>query len=71
MLNLKIIAKILGTLLLLEALLLLTCLGVGLLYHESDYASFVYPALLSLGLAGGLKYFEFCVANTGGAFLML
>lgn len=57
MLNLKIIAKILGTLLLLEALLLLTCLGVGLLYHESDYASFVYPALLSLGLAGGLKYF--------------
>lgn len=56
MINLKIISKLLGTLLYLEALLLLTCFGVGLIYQETDYASFIYPALLSIGLATILRY---------------
>ena len=44
MINLKIIYKILGTLLILEVFLLLLCLGVGVFSGETDYATFGLPA---------------------------
>lgn len=56
MLNLKIIAKALGTLLSLEGLLFLICLLTGMFYREEDYLTFGIPALVSFGLAILLKY---------------
>lgn len=55
MLNFKIISKVLGTLLLLETLLLLVCLGTGLFYGERDWYTFTVPAITSLVLAVLLK----------------
>ena len=36
MINFKLIYKILGSLLLLEAMFILVCIGVSLFYHEDD-----------------------------------
>ena len=47
MINLKIIYKILGTLLILEVLLLLLCLGVGILSGETDWGTFGIPAFVA------------------------
>ena len=49
MLNKKLIFKIFGSLLYLEAVLMLTCLGVSVYYNDTDIASF----LLTILLAGG------------------
>ena len=56
MINLKIIAQILGTLLFLEAIMLAACLGLGCFYGESDYAAFAVPTLLALVLGIILKW---------------
>lgn len=56
MINKRIIYKILGTLLLLEMLLLLVSQGVGWLYGETDCLSFGLPATLTLLLSLFLKY---------------
>lgn len=55
MLNTKLIARILGSLLFLEALLLLLCYGVGLLYDERNPAPFGIPALAAALLGIALK----------------
>ena len=36
MINYKLLYKILGSLLLLEAMFILVCIGVSLFYHEDD-----------------------------------
>ena len=56
MINLKIIYKIIGTLLILEVLLLLLCLGVGVFFGETDYAAFGVPAAVTFVAAMFLKY---------------
>ena len=56
MLNFKIIAKVLGTLLALEVLLLLICLATGLFYGERDYLTFGLPAAGTAVLGLILKY---------------
>lgn len=56
MLNVKIISKALGTLLLLEALMLLACLGVGAGYDEGNLLPFGVPAAIAVGSALLLKY---------------
>lgn len=55
MINAKIIYKVLGTLLFIEAFLLLACLGMGLGYGESDWQMFGLPALLTVLLAAVFK----------------
>ena len=56
MLNLKLICRILGTLLLFEALLLIVAFATGIFYQETDYLSFGIPIFLCLSLALFLKW---------------
>ena len=51
MLNLRLIAHVICSLLLLEAILLSTAFGVGIYYNEKDYATFGIPILITLVLA--------------------
>lgn len=53
--NAKIIYRVLGTLLFIEAILLLVCLALGLGYGEKDWQTFGLPALLATVLAGLFK----------------
>lgn len=55
MINFKMVYKALGSLLFIEALLLLACLGVGLLYGETDYATFGLPTIVALLIGIVLK----------------
>lgn len=56
MINTKIIFRVLGSLLFLETLLLLLCLGLGIFYGETDYATFALPSAVTLALALLLKW---------------
>lgn len=56
MINLKIIYKVFGNLLILEVLLLLLCVGVGIWYKESNLGTFIWPAVTTFLMAIGLKY---------------
>ena len=49
MLNLKLISKILGSLLWIEGLLLLNCLAVSLWYQSVDVMPFVWSILITVG----------------------
>ena len=53
LINLKMIVRILGILLFIEAAMFLLCFGVSLIYHESDYIYFIYSALINV-VVGGL-----------------
>lgn len=55
MINIRIVYKVIGTLLVLEALLLLACLGLGMFYGERHYETFGLPALFAMLLAVLLK----------------
>ncbi len=61
MINWKIIYRMLASLLWIEALMLLTCQGVGIFYEETDYTSFTIPAVLSVLLS-----IFFSVLSRGG-----
>lgn len=50
MLNLKTILHSLGQLLLVEAIMLATCLGVGIIYHENDWMPFGISAVVCLAI---------------------
>lgn len=54
MLNLKIISKILGFLLFIEAALFCVCLGLSFYFHEADKQAFFISALAAAGLGLGL-----------------
>ena len=47
MINLKLIARIIGVLLLIESAMLLFCSGVSLFYQGDDLTSFIYTAIIS------------------------
>ncbi len=55
MINFKMVCKALGSLLFIEALLLILCLGIGFLYGETDYATFGLPTAVALVLGILLK----------------
>lgn len=57
MINHKIILKVLGSLVILEAILFLTCLVLGLCYGERDWQNFGIPALVALVVGGVLLMF--------------
>lgn len=57
LINKKMILRILGVLLCIEAVLLLISAGVSLIYEEQDYIYFVYCTLLNLGVGGTLIFF--------------
>ena len=48
MINYKLLYKILGSLLLLEAMFILVCIGVSLFYHEDDIMAFPFQTEVSL-----------------------
>ena len=48
MINTKIIYKILGSLLFIEVALMMTCLGVALVYDEDDVFSFLVSIVVTL-----------------------
>ena len=56
LLNRKMIYRILGILLSMEAMLFLVCMGVSLYYHETDYIYFVWSALINVGVGGTLIF---------------
>lgn len=55
MINARLIARVLGSLLFLEALMLMFCYGLGLFYGEEELATFGLPALLAIALGALLK----------------
>ena len=55
MVNRKIIYKVIGTLLMLEVLLLLVCMGVGFVYNENDICTFGLPAIVTFVVGLVLK----------------
>ena len=57
MINLKLIYKIIGSLLFIEAMMLLVCLGVSVYYHEDDLLAFVCSIAISAGTALVLRLF--------------
>ncbi len=52
MINIKMITRVLGFLLIVEALFFVICTIVSLIYKESDYIYFIYSILINLGTAG-------------------
>ena len=56
MINFRLIAHVICSLLLLEALLLSIAFGVGIYYNETDYATFGIPILVTLLLSLLLYY---------------
>lgn len=51
-LNNKMIAKVLGVLLLVEALFFVLCALVSIIYNESDYIYFIYSILINITVGG-------------------
>ena len=58
MVNTKINASILASLLYLEAILMLACVGVGLYYGERDLSAFVLPMCIAVALGSVLKFYS-------------
>ncbi|MBR1711902.1 MAG: TrkH family potassium uptake protein [Alloprevotella sp.] len=56
MLNLKIIYNVLGQLLLIEAVMLAACFGVGFIYHEPSFVSFGVPVCVCIALGALLLW---------------
>ena len=64
MLNLKLIYKIIGSLLFLEAAFLLICLGISIFYKEDDILAFLLSFIVMI--AGGI-IFRYAGRNAANA----
>ena len=56
MINRLIIFRVMGSLILIEAALLLLSLGIGLIYQEYDIAAFLYTTVIAIILGSTLWY---------------
>lgn len=54
LINRKMILRILGILLFMEAMMFLVCAGVSLCYGEEDYIYFIYTTLINMAVGSGL-----------------
>ena len=54
LINRKMILRILGILLFMEAMMFLACAGVSLCYGEEDYIYFIYTTLINMAVGSGL-----------------
>ena len=54
LINRKMILRILGILLFMEAMMFLACAGVSLCYGEEDYIYFIYTILINMAVGSGL-----------------
>ena len=54
MVNYRILSKIIGQLLVIEALMMMACLGTAFFYGEDDVLSFLVSALVTI--TGGLLF---------------
>ena len=52
LINGKMIVRVLGVLLCIEAVMFLVCSGISLCYAESDYRYFLYTFLINIGVGG-------------------
>ena len=66
MLNLKTICKIIGSLLWIEATLMLTCLIVSLIYNGNDILSFIWTILITVSSGLILRLIGHNADNTIG-----
>lgn len=66
MINFKIIYKVLGSLLFIEAIMMLCCMGVSVYYHESDIWAFLVAAAIVSVVGIILKYKGFHAENSMG-----
>ena len=64
MINLKLIYKILGSLLFLESLFMILCLGISIWYHEDDIFAFLISILVTQLAAYILKYMGYRADST-------
>ncbi|MCD8297025.1 MAG: TrkH family potassium uptake protein [Prevotella sp.] len=66
MINFKLIYKILGSLLLIEATMLLLCIVMSFYYKEDDSLAFIVSLILTVVMAIGLKYLGREAVNSMG-----
>lgn len=64
MLNIKLISKIFGSLLFIEAALMLLCMGVSILYHGSDTLPFVWSILCTSVAGLGCRLYGLRASNS-------
>lgn len=72
--NWKLILRVIGMLLFIEAGLLLLCFGVGLFYHEDAMFSFLWPAVIAASIGIVNMYvgrgFSFSMSRKDGYFIV-
>lgn len=66
MINFKIIYKVLGSLLFIEAIMMLCCMGVSIYYNESDIGAFLITAAIVSVAGVFLKYRGYHAENSMG-----
>lgn len=66
MINFKIIYKVIGSLLFIEATMMLYCLCVSLYYKENDIMAFIITIAMTILTAVGLKYKGYHAENSMG-----
>ena len=66
MINFKLVYKIIGSLLFIEAIMMLSCLLVSVYYHEDDILAFLITIAVTVLAAIGLKYKGYNAENSMG-----
>ncbi len=66
MINFKLIYKVLGSLLLIEAVMIVGCLGVSIYFHEDDILGFIVSLVLIILMSIGFKYLGHNAENSMG-----
>ena len=66
MINFKLVYKVMGSLLFIEAIMLLACLAVSVCYREDDVLAFLATIALTVLAAIGLKYKGYQAENSMG-----
>ena len=56
MINFKLVYKVIGSLLFIEAIMMLSCLVVSIYYREDDVIAFLITIAISVLAAIGLKF---------------
>ena len=66
MINFKLIYKVIGSLLFIEAIMMVACLAVSIYYHEDDIPAFLITIAVTTMAAIGLKYKGYQAENSMG-----
>lgn len=66
MINFKLVYKVIGSLLFIEAIMMVACLAVSIYYHEDDIPAFLITIAVTTMAAIGLKYKGYQAENSMG-----